>query len=225
MLKSFLIIINIHIFLGASQVILVVASNNTTHKAILQRFDDGEKIGSPIDVNIGKNGLAYGLGITSLKLDAKEVDKKEGDKKAPIGIFELSYLFGYEKDDNYKMNYIQVDENYTCVDDPQSKNYNSVLNFIDKEAKSFEYMKRDDVQYKLGIVVAHNDIQKPFAGSCIFIHVQKAVDAPTAGCTSMKFEDIKELVFWLDPKKKPVLIQVSKEHLDLVKKLYPNLVF
>ncbi|MCW9027049.1 MAG: L,D-transpeptidase family protein [Thiovulaceae bacterium] len=213
-----------HIFVYAAQIVLVVAQNTDTSKAILQRYENNQKVGNPIDVNIGKNGLAHGLGISSFKINNKESDKIEGDKKAPIGVFKLHYLFGYEKKDkNYNMNYIQVDEKYTCIDDAQSIYYNSVLNFVDKDAKSFEYMKRDDDQYKLGIVVGHNDIKKPNAGSCIFIHVQKAVDAPTAGCTSMSYEDLKELVSWLDSKKDPILIQVAKEHLNQVKKQYPNL--
>ena len=225
MLKSFLIIVNLQIFIFASQVILVVAQNTKTSKAVLQCYENNKKVGKTIDVNIGKNGLGHGLGISTFKSNANDVDKKEGDKKAPIGVFKLSYLFGYEKDKNYKMKYLQVDKNHTCIDDSQSKNYNSVLNFIDKDAKSFEYMKRDDDQYRLGVVVAHNDIKKPYAGSCIFIHVQKDVDAPTAGCTSMNYEDLKELISWLDDKKNPILIQVSKEHLSQVKKLYPNLEF
>lgn len=224
MLKTFLIIINLHIFACASQIVLVVAENIHSSKAKLQRYQDNQKVASPIDVNIGKNGLAHGLGISTFKTNVKEPDKKEGDKKAPIGVFKLHYLFGYEKqDDNYKMDYMQVDEKYTCIDDAQSKYYNSVLNFVDKDAKSFEYMKRDDDQYKLGIVVGHNDIKKPYAGSCIFMHVQKAQDASTAGCTSMSYKDLKELATWLDSKKDPILIQVAKEHLNQVKKQYPNL--
>ena len=55
-------------------------------------------------------------------------------------------------------------------------------------------MRRDDHQYRLGIVVDHNKKQIKNGGSCIFLHVQKGIDAPTAGCTSMRYEDLKTIV-------------------------------
>ena len=84
-------------------------------------------------------------------------------------------------------------------------------------------MKRDDEQYRLGVVVSHNKAQIKNAGSCIFLHVQKSVDAPTAGCTSMRYEDLKTIVKWLDINKNPILIQVTKKYLDALKDIYPNL--
>ena len=72
-------------------------------------------------------------------------------------------------------------------------------------------------------MVEHNKQQQPLGGSCIFLHVQKKPDAPTAGCTSMRYEDIKKIVKWLDKEKNPILIQIPKRYLDAVKKLYPKL--
>jgi len=60
-------------------------------------------------------------------------------------------------------------------------------------------------------------------GSCIFIHVQKSKDAPTAGCTSMRLEDLKVIAKWLDREKNPILIQIPKSRIEDVKKLYPEL--
>ena len=84
-------------------------------------------------------------------------------------------------------------------------------------------MKRDDHQYKLGIVVEHNKKQLKQRGSCIFLHVEKFKGASTAGCTSMNLEDITKIIHWLDIKKKPILIQIPKKELYQIKKLYPNL--
>ena len=226
MLKSFLIIINIHIFAFASQIVLVVSENSQIHKAKLQRYESGKKVGDVIDVNIGENGLGVGLSKLSknISIDKDEVVKKEGDKKAPLGIFRLSAVFGYAKNIDTNIPYIQARKDLICVDDSDSKQYNKIIKMPDKnKPKSFEMMRRDDDQYKLGVVVDHNTIQKKGRGSCIFLHIQKAKDAPTAGCTSMKYEDMKTVVEWLDIDKNPILIQISKEYIKEVKKLYPEL--
>jgi len=225
MLKTFLIILNLQIFLSASnQIILVVSDNINSNKAILRCFEGEKELFSKINVNIGKNGLAWGISTLSIKHSKKELKKQEGDKKAPIGIFKLSTVFGYEKSINTKMPYIQATKNLICVDDSKHKNYNQIIQMPKKnKPNSFEYMRRDDEQYKLGIVIQHNKIQKRDAGSCIFIHIQKKPDAPTAGCTSMSYDNLKKIVKWLDEKKSPILIQVPKNYLNEVKKLYPEL--
>ena len=66
--------------------------------------------------------------------------------------------------------------------------------------------------YKYGIVVNHNHIDeegaKKGAGSCIFIHIKKV---PTAGCTVMTESEMKEIIRWLDPEAKPLLLQGTEE--------------
>jgi len=219
MLKSFLIIIILPIFTFASQIVLVVAKDSTTNKAKLQRFYDGKKVGHSIDVNIGKNGLGLGISDISIEFDTK-VSKREGDKKAPLGIFKLTSVFGYDESLNIDMPYIHATKDLICVDDSNSKYYNHIINMPSNKPDSFEYMRRDDEQYKLGVVVEHNKKQIKNGGSCIFLHIQKAKDAPTAGCTSMRYEDLKTLVEWLDFEKNPVLIQVDRKNLSKVKTLY-----
>lgn len=222
MLKSFLIIINLHIFVFASQIVLVVAKDSTANKAKLQRFEDGNKVGKSIDVNLGKNGLGLGISELTQGFDTN-ISKREGDKKAPLGIFKLTSVFGYDKSLNINMPYIQAKHNLICVDDSSSKNYNKIIKMPNIKPNSFEFMKRDDEQYKLGIVVEHNKKQFKKGGSCIFLHVQKDVDAPTSGCTSMRYKDLKSIVDWLDIKKEPILIQVDEKNLGLIKEMYPDL--
>jgi D-alanyl-D-alanine dipeptidase len=69
--------------------------------------------------------------------------------------------------------------------------------------------------YKYGIVVNHNHIDekgaKKGAGSCIFIHI-KAI--PTAGCTVMREDEMKEIIEWLDVKSHPLLVQGTVEVVD-----------
>ena len=84
-------------------------------------------------------------------------------------------------------------------------------------------MKRNDLQYELGIVVDHNPEAKYRRGSCIFIHVEKSKDAGTAGCTSMRLEQLKKIATWLDAKKNPILIQIPKSFSQKILELYPEL--
>jgi len=223
MIKSFLILINLQILLYSSQqIILVVSDSFSSPKASLECYEDGKKIFNTIDVNIGKNGLGWGLGETTLKQKSEEPLKYEGDKKAPIGIFKLTDIYGYSQKHNYKMPYLYTSKSLICVDDSNSNFYNQIIE-ANGDEKSFEYMKRDDHQYELGIVVAHNQNAIAKRGSCIFLHVKKSDDAPTAGCTSMKLEEISKIATWLDKTKNPILIQIPKSSSKEILKLYPEL--
>ena len=225
MVKTFLILAICNIFLYSNeQIILVISDDYNDNKATLSCFEDGEKVFKDIDVNLGQNGLGVGLGEISLKIKENKPLKYEGDKKAPLGVFKLTHVFGYNKLDNLNMPYLHVDKETICVDDSEHKNYNQIIQMPKEKPKSFEYMKRDDHQYELGIVVAHNKQQIKQRGSCIFLHVEKFNGASTAGCTSMKLQDIKKIVKWLDKSKNPILIQITKTHIEEVKKLYPELI-
>ena len=224
MVKTFLILAICYNFLYSNeQIILVISNNLVQNKATLECFEDNKRIFNKIEVNLGKNGLGIGIGYLKLKHDKNDIIKKEGDKKAPIGIFKLTSVFGYANNEQTHMPYIKATENLICVDDSNSKYYNKIIYMPETKPKSYEKMRRDDNQYELGIVIEHNKEQKKQAGSCIFIHVQKNKDASTAGCTSMNLDDLKKIVNWLDIKKNPIFIQVPKKYLGEIKKLYPEL--
>lgn len=223
MIKSFLILISLsNLLFSSQQIILVVSNDFNSSVAKLECFEDGESTCSSIDVNIGKNGLGWGLGEVSLLQKEGEPHKYEGDKKAPIGVFKLTNIYGYSKKHNYKMPYLHTSKNLICVDDSDSPFYNQMIESHGNE-KSFEYMKRSDHQYELGILVAHNKKALKQRGSCIFMHVKKSENAPTAGCTAMSLEEIKKIVSWLDKKKNPILIQIPKSSKEEILKLYPEL--
>lgn len=222
MIKSFLILTSFSILLFSSQqIVLVVADNFQSSKAYLEFYEDEKKLFST-NVNIGENGLGWGIGEVKLQQKKSEPIKQEGDKKAPAGVFKLTNIFGYEVSSNYKLPYLFASRNLICVDDGESNFYNQIIIATGNE-KSFEYMKREDMQYELGVVVAHNQDAIKRRGSCIFLHVQKDVNASTAGCTSMKLEDLKKIVKLLDKKKKPLLVQVPQSSSDEILQYYPQL--
>ena len=224
MIKSFLILINFSIFLYSSQqIVFVVADDFNTSKAKLECLEDGKVVIKSVGVNIGKKGLGWGLGEVQMQQKSPMQNKIEGDKKAPIGVFKLSSVFGYEKTHSFPMPYLHASKNLICVDDSESPHYNKIMLMPKEKPKSFEYMKRDDLQYELGIVVEHNKEAKFKRGSCIFIHVEKSENAGTAGCTSMKLDHLKKIVNWLDEKKNPILIQIPKSSSLEILKRYPEL--
>jgi len=216
MIKSFLINISFSTLLFSSQqILLVVADDFNSSEAKLSCFEDKKVICKDIKVNLGKNGLGWGIGLKNIPHANNEPLKYEGDKRAPAGIFALSSSFGYAPTIDTKLPYLYADKDLICVDDSSSAFYNQIIKSNGNE-KSFEHMLRSDNQYKIGIVVAHNPYAQPQRGSCIFLHVQKSKNHPTVGCTSMKEDDLQKIVQWLDSNKKPILIQIPRKYLKTV---------
>ena len=201
------------------QLIVVTTKNWSTSNGMLQRFEkEGSswgKVGKAINIKLGRNGLGWGIGLHTTPKNAKYI-KKEGDGKAPAGIFTLKQAFGYAP---FKVNYPYevYKETDHCVDDVNSKLYNKIVDSrkINIDYKSKEHMKFPKDYYKYGIVVNHNHIDemgaKKGAGSCIFMHIKKV---STAGCTVMNEGEMKEIIRWLDPKNKPLLVQGTVEVID-----------
>jgi len=198
------------------QLIIVTTKNWSTPNGTLQRFEkegsSWQKVGKAFKIKLGRNGLGWGIGLHTIPANAKYI-KKEGDGKAPAGIFNLKQAFGYAP---FKIDYPYVVYRETdhCVDDVNSKLYNKIVDSTKAKIdyKSKEHMKFPKDYYKYGIVVNHNHIDEKGAvkgaGSCIFMHIKKV---PTAGCTVMYEGEMKEIIGWLDPKDKPLLVQGTKK--------------
>ncbi len=200
----------------SKQLIVVQTKGWNDNSGTLQRYEKDakgwHKVGERIDVRLGRNGLGWGIGLHHTPKDAKYI-KKEGDGRSPAGIFALKQAFGYAPfvvDYPYKV-YKETDH---CVDDVHSKYYNKIVDStkITPDYHSMEHMKFPKNYYKYGIVVNHNHIDEdgalPGAGSCIFLHIK---EIPTAGCTVMKEEQIKEIIRWLEEKKQPLLLQAPHD--------------
>ncbi len=222
MIKSFLILLIFPIFLFSSQqIILVIADDFNTSKASLEFFED-TKILLTTQVNLGKNGLGWGIGEIKFKHPSTQPIKHEGDKKAPAGVFKLTNIFGYAHANSYKLPYLYASKKLICVDDSNSKFYNRIIQAHGDE-KSFEFMRRKDNQYKYGVTVAHNPFAVAGQGSCIFLHIQREENHPTVGCTSMDEKSLKKIISLLDAKKNPLLIQLPKNSLKQILLKYPQL--
>jgi L,D-peptidoglycan transpeptidase YkuD (ErfK/YbiS/YcfS/YnhG family) len=198
----------------------------------LQRYErkaPGKKwqaVGKPITVVVGKTGLAWGIGVVSAdELRASGADdpiKKEGDGKAPAGIFHLSHAFGYASQEQpaWKMPYISLTPSVECVDDSKSTFYNRVVDrvSVSPDWNSSEHMLRSDELYRWGVVVDHNaDPPQAGSGSCIFLHIWHGPGQGTVGCTAMPREELELLLAWLDPARKPLLVQMPDAQYERLK--------
>lgn len=160
----------------------------------------------PTPVVIGKNGMAWGMGLHSTP--TKNL-KREGDGKTPAGIFSIGPAFGLNRFST-KLEFILLSPHIEAVDDPASRYYNQIVNreaIPEIDWTSSEKMGSIDL-YEMGFVVHHNFKDRiPGAGSAIFFHLWNEEKSGTAGCTAMSREDLSDLLQWLDPQKKPILIQ------------------
>lgn len=204
------------------QCLVVMTEDWTSTTGVMRSFerngatDKWKERHSALPVVVGKKGLGLGRGLVRLNLRGAPI-KKEGDDRAPAGIFRLSTAFGYAPARSatwVKLPYLALTKRIEGIDDPRSLYYNRLVD-RSKVAKidwrSSEQMRRDDVLYKWGIVVDHNAAARPGAGSCIFLHVWKSPSSPTAGCTAMRERDLVSLIRWLDPARHPILIQMPRE--------------
>ncbi|MCX5828873.1 MAG: L,D-transpeptidase family protein [Deltaproteobacteria bacterium] len=203
------------------QAVVVKTADWTAPQGILQRYDRSSPkdiwrpVGEAIPVVVGRNGLGWGIGLHPTVFP-EGPEKREGDGRAPAGIFKLSSAFGYAPANQaawIKLPYIKMTSSIRCVDDDQSPHYNRIVDtsLIKPDWKSDEEMRRADNQYRLGIVIDHNNNPAiPGRGSCIFMHIWKGSDAGTAGCTAMSQENMERLIRWLDPSANPILIQLPE---------------
>ena len=118
-------------------------------------------------------------------------NKKEGDKKTPIGTFKIENL--YFRKDRFKkpstlLKCIEIKKNMGWCDDIRfPKKYNRLIKVTKKYRH--EKLKRKDHKYDLLIPIKYNfEIPVTGLGSCIFIHLTKNYK-PTAGCIAMKEKD------------------------------------
>ena len=200
------------------QILRVTTTGWNEKEGELQRFQkedkEWKKVGEPITIILGRNGLGWGMGLHTTPLEAQYL-KKEGDGRAPAGLFRLGNGFGYQ---NFKINFPYKTYQRTdhCVDDSNSQFYNTIIDStkVKKDYKSFEYMKLKNNLYKYGITVQHNPDNIEMGGSCIFIHIKSNNGKGTAGCTAMKEQDITEILQWLEEDKQPLLLQLTQDELQ-----------
>ncbi|HWQ35940.1 MAG TPA: L,D-transpeptidase family protein [Blastocatellia bacterium] len=210
------------------QLVVVVTPDWNAVDGRLWRFerhstkDAWQQIESGIPVVVGKNGLAWGSGLHAPQSGSGLV-KKEGDGKSPAGIFRLSSAFGYASAAEagaIKLPYTHLTGTIECVDDVKSAHYNTILDRsrASVDWNSSEKMREQKDYYRWGVVVDHNAAPvRKGGGSCIFLHIWNRAGSGTAGCTAMKAAPMEELLRWLDPAARPLLVQLPEAEYERLK--------
>ncbi len=181
----------------------------------------------PFPGRLGKSGLVWGYGLSAPPKGQK--GKQEGDLRSPAGVFALGGIFGTvaTPEKHGSLTYRKVTPNDLWVEDPSSRYYNQHLVLPKPASTKWELeqqMKLNDYAHSLKLFIRHNapgDPGRPIAkaGSSIFFHIwRNNGGAPTAGCTTMSETNLRALIKWIDPAKKPVYILLpQKEYLKLRK--------
>ena len=206
---------------GSRQFVLVVTETDSTPRARLTSYErsGGNWVRAfSCPAVVGKNGMGWGRGLHSDRdRNHAEPVKREGDGKAPMGAFKLLRAYGYPPRNSVRTRfpYRQTTPDLACIDDARSEHYAMIVN-ADREfapgasLPTHEDMFRPDDLYRYVILIGHNTTRPvPGAGSCIFLHVWRGEDSSTAGCTAIAEEHMVRLLEWLDPAKKPVIVQLT----------------
>lgn len=218
---------------ASNQLLLCVAPGWDSAAARLARFaradagSDWQPVGAPVPVMLGRAGLAWGRGLHP-PAGAAGPHKREGDGRAPAGIFGITALFGDAAPDSpfaraAKLPYWSATRDLKAIDDPASAHYNRIVDqsLVAPDWNSCEDMLRSDQRYALGAVVGHN-CAPPVAGagSCIFLHVWERAGVATAGCTAMALADLREIAGWLDAAAAPLLVQLPQAEYERLREAW-----
>lgn len=192
---------------SAEQLIVVVTPEWKAVQGEMRRFEREKgawvERGKKIPVVVGIKGMAWGLGIMT---PGEGHTKDEGDGKAPAGLFHLPFAFGV-KGMKTGLDFLAVEPGTTCVDDPQSKAYNTIVDA--KHPRDWKSGEDLHALYDFGVVVAHNSLYRERGrGSCIFLHPWRRSTSGTLGCTGVPKDALKEVVGWLSAAKRPLMLQL-----------------
>jgi L,D-peptidoglycan transpeptidase YkuD (ErfK/YbiS/YcfS/YnhG family) len=208
------------------QLIIGIAPDKSSSHVTLSMFEKSkvgwQQNGTEWKGRLGKNGLAWGIGLHPGNIEGAM--KKEGDGRSPAGIFrigsESGYAFGYAPDIKKlpTLPYKVITTRDLWVEDSHSPYYNRhILLPYDPKSKweKEAQMHQGDHAHSLKLFIAHNEgTEKKRAvantGSSIFFHIWRGGGSkPTAGCTTMHEAKLKEVISKIDPSKNPVYILLT----------------
>lgn len=184
--------------------------------------------GSSVPIVVGRTGLAWGVGFdrfAGAPTPLAGPTKVEGDGRSPAGLFPLDTAFGFAPADSMRrmrLPYVPLSTTSECVDDTASVHYNTVVDRakvsrVDWE--SAEHMRRI-TQYRLGVIIGYNAPPVKARGSCIFFHIWGGPRSTTVGCTALDAAELERLMAWIDPRARPVVVQLPANVYERMRDLW-----
>ena len=178
---------------GSDQVVLVeyISGSNAT-LSVHDRINGTWVERLSTSAYVGKNGIGK---------------TKEGDKKTPVGVYNLNTPFGIKADPGAKMPYTQVTKYHYWCGSSSSKYYNQL---VDSRVTGRSYTSSDEhlIDYKgvynYCMFIDYNAQGQAGKGSCIFLHC-KGSNPYTAGCVAVDEGVMKQIIQWARPGVKIVI--------------------
>ncbi len=172
-------------------------------------------VSSPRRILLGKNGLAWGRGVAGQ--DQPGLRKKEGDKRAPAGLFAVGTIYTFDDalpaGTNYPFHTITTADAW--IDDVTNPLYNQHVTVDPANPPAWfakQAMKHNDPPHRWLVEIRHNaDPPVPGAGSAIFFHLQRGPDRKTAGCTTMAEDTLVPLMRWLQADANPHYVLLPRK--------------
>lgn len=205
---------------ASTQCIVGVADDWNSSKVTLTAFEkrngQWQPALGPWPGRLGKKGMIWGLGLHPNPAGAAL--KKEGDWRAPAGVFRIGGAWGYDTSirKHPKLFYRRITAQDLWVEDSKSPHYNRHLILDHKPSTSWEkkqQMRQGDHAHSLKLFIAHNAPPKiiPGGGSAIFFHIWRGGGSkPTAGCTTISEPRLRQLISWIDPTVQPLYVLLPK---------------
>ena len=133
--------------------------------------------------------------------------KIEGDNITPKGTFNIVKIY-YRADRVKKMpskfRLIKITKKMGWCDDPNSKDYNQLINLPTKY--TYEKLYRKDNVYDLLIVLNYNIMPTiKNKGSAIFIHIARKNYKKTSGCIALKKNHLTKLIKTIEKNTKVII--------------------
>ncbi len=207
------------------QCILGVAPDWNSSSVTLRLFERASAqqpwklVQGPWPARVGKNGLIWGLGLHPLS--QKNHIKREGDGRAPAGVFAIGDAWGNAATiaKQPELRYHAVTTRDLWIDDPQSPLYNHHHRLNHEPSTAWELkqqMKQNDPAHALKLFIAHNASTpiRPGMGSAIFFHIwRRDGSAATAGCTTMAPATLAAMIQRINPELQPLYVLLpAKEY-------------
>lgn len=100
------------------------------------------------------------------------INKKEGDGKTPIGVFDFGIAFGTHEISELKfpssIKYYKINPYLYWIDDKNSKYYNKLINILEvvKDWHSAEHLEDYPIEYEYAIEIKANEKNLPGKRKC-----------------------------------------------------------
>jgi L,D-peptidoglycan transpeptidase YkuD (ErfK/YbiS/YcfS/YnhG family) len=184
----------------ATRLVIVLVPDMSSPKGTMRTFERKspaarwEGRSEPEPAVVGTDGIAWGHPFQSFAKDGEPL-KREGDKRAPAGIYRFGPSFGFAKAANADHLRLEPGRHY-CVDDARSPHYGRIVERrVAGEKSSGEDMAAFPL-YKRGLVIDYPPRRRTQAGACIFLHVWGGEGVGTAGCVALPEPRVAHLQGW-----------------------------